>query len=387
MLISPIFVNNVFADWTQSIWNLERNDEFGYQISCPNNWYEVESILGQFQCSKSSYGTGGSIVTNSVFVSMFTDPDLFNEREASLFALNNISVIFLEGKVTEKKISKWFDTITVDIEFAYKNKDGKALGKYIIKNSGRVYSAVYLANVNDYDKNTGKKALDSLKILNLQEIQKLESEKNAREKKQVEESIKNELQRIKEQRAEEQKIKEIKKKIEDKKKAEEKKIKASDDKLKSEARKSIKQWKEKAKQLDYRVAAITGASEHTKFNIDSLYAGFVGAVNKYEAAINSLKNTTQDKVNKVVKENESRIKQKYGDIVAFLDTVEHTEEMKNRYPTSEDQYEKVYGKKPTIPSENQRADTDGDYTPDSIDKCPIKPEDFDGYLDNDGCPE
>jgi outer membrane protein OmpA-like peptidoglycan-associated protein len=32
-------------------------------------------------------------------------------------------------------------------------------------------------------------------------------------------------------------------------------------------------------------------------------------------------------------------------------------------------------------------DTDGDGIPDSVDKCPTQPEDFDGYQDEDGCPE
>jgi OmpA-OmpF porin, OOP family len=32
-------------------------------------------------------------------------------------------------------------------------------------------------------------------------------------------------------------------------------------------------------------------------------------------------------------------------------------------------------------------DTDGDGIPDSKDMCPAEPEDFDGYLDTDGCPE
>lgn len=355
VLILSISVTNAFADWTQSIWNLKKNDEFGYQISCPDNWYDVDSMLGQFQCSKGSNGSGGSIITNSVFISMFTDPDLFNEREASMFALNNISSVLFEGKVTEKKISKWFDTITVDIEFAYKNQDGKALGKYIIKNNGRVYLAVYLANVNDYNKDLGKKALDSLKILSLQDIQKLEIEKKTKEEKHVQESIKEEIQRRKAQQAEEQKIKEIKKKIEEKKKSEEKKIETSDNKLKSEAKKSIQQWKEKAKQLDSRIASLYGISENTRNNLDGLYASFVTSIEKYDAAIANLKNIKQDKVNKVVKENEPRIKQKYGDVIGFLSMVEHTEEMKNRYPTSEDQYEKAYGKMPEIPQKGRGA--------------------------------
>ncbi len=32
-------------------------------------------------------------------------------------------------------------------------------------------------------------------------------------------------------------------------------------------------------------------------------------------------------------------------------------------------------------------DTDGDGIPDYLDKCPNEPEDFDGYMDEDGCPE
>jgi len=32
-------------------------------------------------------------------------------------------------------------------------------------------------------------------------------------------------------------------------------------------------------------------------------------------------------------------------------------------------------------------DSDGDGIPDSIDQCPLDPEDFDGYLDDDGCPD
>lgn len=354
VLILSVSMPNVFADWTQSLWNLKKNDEYGYQISCPDNWHDVDSMLGQFQCSKGSNGSGGSIVTNSVFVSMFTDPDLFNEREASLFALNNISSVFFEGKVTEKKISKWFDTIIVDIEFAYKNQDGKALGKYILKNNGRVYLAVYLANVNDYNKDLGKKALDSLKILSLQDIQKLEIEKKTKEEKRVQESIKEEIQRMKEQQVEEQKIKEIKKKMEEKKRAEEKKIETSDNKLKSEAKKNIQQWREKAKQLDSRLVSLYGVSENTRNNLDGLYASFVTSIEKYDVAIDNLKNTKQNKVNKVMKENEPRIKQKYGDMISFLSIVEHTEEMKNRYPTSEDQYEKAYGKTPEIPQKGRR---------------------------------
>jgi OmpA-OmpF porin, OOP family len=33
------------------------------------------------------------------------------------------------------------------------------------------------------------------------------------------------------------------------------------------------------------------------------------------------------------------------------------------------------------------ADTDGDHVPDALDKCPLEPEDRDGFQDDDGCPD
>jgi OOP family OmpA-OmpF porin len=37
--------------------------------------------------------------------------------------------------------------------------------------------------------------------------------------------------------------------------------------------------------------------------------------------------------------------------------------------------------------EPAKADTDGDGIPDSVDQCTLEPEDKDGYLDDDGCPD
>jgi len=33
------------------------------------------------------------------------------------------------------------------------------------------------------------------------------------------------------------------------------------------------------------------------------------------------------------------------------------------------------------------ADRDGDGIPDSVDRCPDEPEDYDGFQDDDGCPD
>jgi outer membrane protein OmpA-like peptidoglycan-associated protein len=41
----------------------------------------------------------------------------------------------------------------------------------------------------------------------------------------------------------------------------------------------------------------------------------------------------------------------------------------------------------TMPAEEKVADSDGDGIPDDVDQCPNEPEDFDGFQDEDGCPD
>lgn len=57
--------------------------------------------------------------------------------------------------------------------------------------------------------------------------------------------------------------------------------------------------------------------------------------------------------------------------------------------TKDTRTEKTTAKKPSQPSGiNAKAgDRDGDGIPDNLDKCPDIPEDFDGFQDNDGCPD
>lgn len=378
ILISSIFTNIIFAD--QQWYNLEQK----WQFSCPDNWQVTKAPNG-IVCD----GYSRFISIEFTNYPILKDPEFFNEKEALRLAYDASAFSSNGVKVLNKKVDKWFDSITVVLEVELKD-DIKMLGKYVFKENGDSYQVYYMGKSFAYNKEFGQKFLNTLKILNDDDIEEIKKRKLIQSQKKWQEGKAARI--IAEKIANEElkqyeKNKEARKKLEETKRDKENKIKINNDKLKSVARTNIKQWKEKAKQLDHRLVALIGISEHTKFNIDDLYARFVEAISKYETAIDNLKNISQDKVDKIAKENEPRIKQKYGDVVAFLNNVERTEEMKNRYPTSEDQYEKAYGKKLTLPNENQRTDFDGDYIPDAIDKCPIKPEDFDGHLDNDGCPD
>ena len=122
------------------------------------------------------------------------------------------------------------------------------------------------------------------------------------------------------------------------------KIKANDEKLKTKARENIQQWNQKVQQLEKRFDVVRGTTnEQTRSNYESFFNSFSLSVKKYGEAINNLKNTSQNEVDEVIKDNESIINQKYISATSFLQNIENLARAKNQ-TTYKDQYEKAYGK-------------------------------------------
>lgn len=343
ILISSIFTTNVNAEGGNQIWLIKTKR--GIDISCPYG-YQYDESGSVYRCSKVNEA---SFTTVLAYDDLYVEEEFFNEKDILKQAIIAIKIL-PDVKIIEKKSSSWFGKITADIK--YEIEDLKGLQRMVVFNDGTLLTMHYVSKYNGYD--VADKILSSnVKLLEPSQVKELEKIQEEYTKKTQELASKKAAEDYKKKLEQEQKDKEAKKKVEEKKKAEElrkkaeaAKIKANDEKLKAKARENIQLWREKSQQLDYRFAALSGsASEQSTMNYDGLFAGFKQSIKKYEAAINNLKNTTKDKVNKVMKENELIIKQRFDVANSFLQKMEESAEFRNKAPTYKDQYEQAYGEK------------------------------------------
>jgi len=338
-----MFAHNSYAIGGDSIWL--KKTKRGVDISCPTNFEYFESIIG-YSC-KSNDAVFLVIID---YDDLYVEEEFFDEKEVMKNAIILAKTGDEEVKIIEKKSSKWLGQITANVKF--EQSYDKGIARVIIFNDGTIIS-IYAKSEDNTFRTVEQFLSKQIKILDPNQVKELERIQDEYTKKAEElaskkaaEEYKKKLEKQKKLEAEKRDLLERKRIEEEKKKADAVKIKANDDKLKTKSKENIILWREKAQQLDYRFAVVSGTiSDHSNINYIDLYNAFLMSIKKYESAINNLKNTSQDKVNKVMKENEKIISQRYDTVNSFLQNIESSHKVKGNAPFYEDQYDKAYGDK------------------------------------------
>jgi len=311
-----MFAHNSYAIGGDSIWL--KKTKRGVDISCPTNFEYFESIIG-YSC-KSNDAVFLVIID---YDDLYVEEEFFDEKEVMKNAIILAKTGDEEVKIIEKKSSKWLGQITANVKF--EQSYDKGIARVIIFNDGTIIS-IYAKSEDNTFRTVEQFLSKQIKILDPNQVKELERIQDEYTKKAEElaskkaaEEYKKKLEKQKKLEAEKRDLLERKRIEEEKKKADAVKIKANDDKLKTKSKENIILWREKAQQLDYRFAVVSGTiSDHSNINYIDLYNAFLMSIKKYESAINNLKNTSQDKVNKVMKENEKIISQRYDAVNSFI---------------------------------------------------------------------
>lgn len=226
MLVSTIFVNNLYAEGGNQVWLTKTKR--GIDISCPYGFqYEDGNVQS---CTKVKEAAFNAVLS---YNDLYVEEEFFNEKDILKQAIVAIKLL-PDVKIVEKKTSSWFGKITADIR--YEKDDLKGLQRMIVFNDGTVITMQYLSRYNGYD--VADNTLSSnIKILEPNQVAELEKIQEDYTKQAQDVANKKTAEELKKKLEQEQKVAEAKKKANEKKKADEQKKKDEDLRKKLEKQK------------------------------------------------------------------------------------------------------------------------------------------------------